>query len=118
MNAQEFIKPTSKEITAIKAGWPPQIFVREFPLFYAGQVPNMAFLLTSGTIIIKNDSTGKEESLDPPCLIGLHQLLTSAPTTSTATIQANSEASLIDKVTFLDLVNSDSEAGRELKKFA
>lgn len=100
------IKPTSSEIFAITSRWPPQLFARESPLFYSGQVPNLVFLLTAGQIIVKDEKQKREQLLHPLALVGFDQVLKSIPTKSTAIIRPNSKACLIDKLTLLEFIQS------------
>ena len=110
------IKLDDSEVSAIKLKWPPQAFIREFPLFYSGQVPNLAFLLTEGQIIIRHESKG-DYVLKPPSLIGFKQLLKNIPSQSMAIICPNSKACLIDKATLVELLRTKSESAEVFQKF-
>jgi CRP-like cAMP-binding protein len=103
MALSSLVKLNPKEISTIGDQWPPQIFIRETPLFYAGQVPNLAFLLLEGEIKVSND----KPTLRPSSLIGLTNLLDNLPSQITAIISPNSRACLIDRETFNELLEKN-----------
>jgi len=116
MQPKDLIKPKQAEIKRIKAACPPKTFTKEFPLFYAGQIPNMACLLAEGEVVLTDSATKEQVSLAPGDLLGLYHVINSLPWDTTAVILANSKASLIDKATFLELLESIPELEKQLKK--
>ncbi len=88
----------SKIVSLICRLWPPKKFSQSFILFYEGQIPNVAILLTSGIVEIESPTGVK--IFKQYTLFGLDELLDKKPSLMSVKILENSEACIFDSVSF------------------
>lgn len=106
MNKINSIKLDNETISEIKEILPFQKINTPSPLFYEGQIPNVAYLLIEGTIeLLKNKKIKKK--LKPGHLIGLNELMSNTPSQLTANAQAESVLCYLDKSTVIDMIKDD-----------
>lgn len=81
-------------------------FTMASPLFYEGQIPNVAFLLLKGNIILFKKKKVKN-IIQPGNLIGLEELMTNTKSKFSAEVAPDSTLCFLDKSTMLEIINSE-----------
>jgi len=83
------------KVDRIVERWPVSQFMQKANVFYKGQVPNVCFLLVSGSAEIKKNRTVTK--VEGPYLIGYEDLINQNPSKVCVTLNQGAEACIIDR---------------------
>lgn len=116
MNKINSIRLEPDMIDELRTFSPLKKFITSSPLFYAGQIPIVAYLLIDGSITLHKNKKIKK-IVKPGCLIGLNELMANIPAQLSAQVLAESTLCFLDKSTIKEIIeNHHSTLGDLLKE--
>lgn len=104
MSVTKTIKLDSSLINKIVEFSPARKFTSASPLFYEGQVPIVAYLVLSGSVVISKNKKIKT-IVKEGNIIGLNELLKHSPSKYSAQASPESSLCFLDKSTMLEIIN-------------
>ncbi|RPJ73835.1 MAG: cyclic nucleotide-binding domain-containing protein [Alphaproteobacteria bacterium] len=104
MSVTKTIKLDSALISKIEKFSPARKFSSGSPLFYEGQVPIVAYLVLSGSVVISKNKKIKT-IVKEGNIIGLNELMSHSPSKFSAQVSPESTLCFLDKSTMLEIIN-------------
>ncbi len=113
MSVTKTIKLDPKLVSEIIKFSPVRKFSTLSPLFYEGQVPIVAYLIISGSVVLSKNKKVRSV-VNEGHIIGLNELMSHSPSKLCAEVSPDSTLCFLDKSTMLEIINHEKS---ELSKF-
>ena len=96
--------------------WPPKKFPRKCAMLYAGQVPNVSFLILAGEAEIEDPDCLK--SVGPNTLFAMRELILGDISRSTVFVKEDTLACFFDRQALLTKTEQNPKLKAEIENFA
>lgn len=106
MSVSKTIKLDPKLVSEIKEFSPVRKFSATSPLFYEGQVPIVAYLIISGSVVLSKNKKVRS-IIKEGNIIGLNELMTHSPSKLSAEVSPESTLCFLDRSTMLEIINHE-----------